>query len=170
DCREYANYFEQYERVICKRISDYSDKILAFESEKNVGFVFSSTSKRLSDKVSQFLSHIIMDKKSRCFLMVTGGKRELGALKQAVHELESRGFRVGKCSSPYLLKKKETDVEKEIADIVKRIHMYDSDIRISDIEECYRQRIRSSKPLRNRIRKETKKYLKYCRREKSGTK
>lgn len=72
-------------------------------------------------EISHIISRMIMNKRGKCFLIVTGGNKEMKALKSAVNHLEKRGYHVLRCCSPYLLEKKNLSVQEGIEKIMKDI-------------------------------------------------
>ena len=41
-CRRYAEFFNEYEEIECKKMSVYQEESIVFESNKRVGFMFES--------------------------------------------------------------------------------------------------------------------------------
>lgn len=72
-------------------------------------------------EISHIICRMIMNKRGKCFLIVTGGNKEMKALKSAVNRLEKRGYHVLRCCSPYLLEKKNLSVQEGIEKIMKDI-------------------------------------------------
>lgn len=144
-CGEYIRYFQKYDNVVCKKASEFREQRIIFELEGAVGFVFSGTKEYVPDPILHVMSKVVMDKKARSFVVVSGGRREYGALRMALTELERRGYRIGYCVTPYLLKYRNMDEEKAVEDIVVHINTEEKQVRLGEVDRIYSQRFRRKK-------------------------
>lgn len=162
-CREYIRCLNQYDNVRCKKASHYGEKMFIYEPEDIVGFIFSSNDGDVPAEISHIISRMIMNKRGKCFLIVTGGKKEMKALKSAVNHLEKRGYHVLRCCSPYLLEKKNLSVQEGIEKIMKDICEAENSQKVSDIEVYMKAEMKKSKSLRKKVWEEITKYVNYLK-------
>ena len=156
-CREYADILSDYDQIFCKPASEYINSPLIYEENSLVGFLFESNKENVPYAIRHIIWRIIMDKKGTYFLAVTGGNRELKAIRCAVEELEVRGYDVSNIYSKYMFEKYHMDIETSAAKIVADLENGEAQYRI------YKQMAAKleKKELRRMLRKELKEYKKY---------
>ena len=147
-CREYIRYLNQYDNVSCKKASLHGEKMFIYEPEDIVGFIFSSDDGEVPSEIIHIISRMIMNKRGKCFLIVTGGKKEMKALKSAVN---------------HLLEKKNLSVQEGIEKIMKGICEAESSQKVSDIEVYMKAEMKKSKSLRKKVWEEITKYVDYLK-------
>lgn len=153
-CREYVEIFEGYEGVLCKPASEYVEYSLIYEENSVVGFVFESDKDNVPYCIRHIFWRIIMSKKGQYFLAVTGGNRELTAIRCAVEDMEVRGYEVSNVYSKYMFEKYRMELELCVGKIVADMENGEAQFRI------YAQAVRgmSRKELRKMLRSELKEY------------
>lgn len=107
---------ELQKRLSDTKIKAFSEKLdmVNYEENKIVGFVFESNLKEIPNKVKWVINHIVMDKKSNIFLIVSGGAGELKAVKSVYDILKSRGYQLENAYTEYLLEKIAPDLESQL--------------------------------------------------------
>ena len=156
-CREYAKLFGQYEGILCKPASEYIGYPLIYEENSAVGFVFESDKDNVPYAVRHIIWRIIMSKKGQYFLAVTGGDRELTAIRCAVEDLEVRGYEVSNVYSKYMFEKYHMELGISAEKIVSDLENGEEQFRI------YAKAAQgmSKKELRKMLRNELKEYKKH---------
>lgn len=163
-CRKYAEIFAGYEYVECKKISECADKNIIFENSERVGFLFESDREMVPYSMKRVIQKIVMNKKGKYFVNVTGGSRELSAAKMAYNDLESRGYKAANIYSQYYFEKCRLNAEqavKQILDNIEKADGFGSAFAGEEVEMNSRQ-------IRKLLRRGLKDYKKY-RKESCGS-
>lgn len=156
-CRKYAEIFEGYDQVICKKLSAYDAGNIVFESNEWVGFLFESDGEQVPYKMNRLFQKIVMSKKGCYFVHVTGGRRELTAARMAYHELESRGYRNANIYSQYYFEKYHLDEQQAVCQMLESIEQEHG--MTSEEEEFKKQKPEmTARQIRKSLRRDLKKY------------
>lgn len=164
-CREYIEIFSEYEGITCKKVTDFGDTPIIFEDNDHVGFLFESTKEKIPSAVRHVIERLIMNKKGRCFVAVTGGRREMAALREANMELAKRGYQVKNVYSQYLFEKSHMDIIKAVEKM-----MEDAENELNNLE-LYKQRVEehTNRQIRKYMRRELRAYKDYRKKNRHKT-
>lgn len=156
-CRRYAEIFAKYEYVECKKISEFVDRNIVFENSERVGFLFESDREKVPYIMKRVIQKIVMNKKGKYFVIVTGGSRELAAAKMAYNDLESRGYKAANIYSQYYFEKCRLNEEQAVKQTLDNIENTDGFGSAFAGEEVRM----NSRQIRKILRKGLKDYKKY---------
>ena len=153
-CRRYAEFFNEYEEIECKKMSVYQEESIVFESNKRVGFLFESEGREVSPVAEKMIKKLVISKSGCYFVFVTGGKRELRAAMEGYNELQNRGYKGANVYSRYYFEKYHMDEGQAVKQIVESIEKEDGIVPVL----ADRDPELSAKDVRKKIRKELKEY------------
>lgn len=156
-CRKCAELFSAYDGVVCRKISECRDEKILYEENERVGFLFESEREKVPAAVLQVIRRLIMNKTGKCFVYVTGGSRELTALKKACLELESRGYHSMNAYSRYFFQKYHMDPKEIVLHILENLEKKDGIVP----ELAARKDTLTTVQMRQALHQEFKQYKKY---------
>ncbi|HJA68123.1 MAG TPA: hypothetical protein H9955_17740 [Candidatus Mediterraneibacter cottocaccae] len=155
-CCDGAARFAAQENVECRKISEYQDKKLIFSTGGRLGFLFESENGKVPYDVSHVIWRVVADKKGDHMIMVTGGQRELAAIRSAQDDMEKRGYHVAHIYIRYILEKYKLREENAVQWIMTDMETGQSG---KDLREKYLNM--PKKELRKSLHRELKAYRKY---------
>jgi hypothetical protein len=155
-CRQYAEELMKYEDVICKKASEYQNKTVIFELDNHVGFLFESENGKIPKAITHVICSTVMGKKETPILIVTGGGREIKAIKSAKDTLNTRGYSIKNIYTKYVFDKYDYNVIAAVRQIMSDVENQKENLLFKD-----KTRGLSSKQLKKHIRMEVKAYKSY---------
>lgn len=160
-CTKYAELFSKYDNVICKKASDFLNRSVIHEENENVGFLFESNMEKVPYAVSHIIWKLIMNKPGNCFVMVTGGSREISALRTARTDLERRGYHVNSIYLQYIFDKYHMDIQEAVEKMMSDFEMgYKNILHYKEKAKNF-----TSKQIKKKLRKELQSYKHYYRKK-----
>ncbi|MBB5265703.1 hypothetical protein HNP82_002854 [Catenibacillus scindens] len=157
-CRDYAAEFAKFDHVECEKASEYVNEQLIYKTGGQIGLVFESENGKVPYSVLHIIWRLIADKRESHMIFVTGGSRELKALKSAKHDMEKRGLYVRNVYSKYILQKQKLQGDAAVRHILDELSQGHENLpQKEDIQNM------NKKERRRRFRKEFKAYRKYMR-------
>ncbi|MCC2256005.1 hypothetical protein LKD70_16560 [Ruminococcus sp. CLA-AA-H200] len=118
-CIRAAEKFGAHENTECRKASEYRDKTLVFAMDAKVGFIFEAENGRVPYVISHIIWRMSADKNREHMLMVTGGRRELKAIRTAEKDMEKRGYHVGSIYTRYILDKYKLTEDESVGLIIE---------------------------------------------------
>lgn len=162
-CRQYIDCFLQHSNILCKAASNFSRQSILFETSPIVGFVCAS-----DQAISHVIETLVMDKKTQCFIIVTGCKKEIKEYKNILARLNTRGYHVTNGYIQYRFDKYQMNIEEAVERILRDIKSAQkSGITLNEQYEYMKQSIKHSKGMRKKVLKEWSSYKKYQRTNKN---
>ena len=158
-CREFAQSLEKYENVECRKASEYKDQGLFFSRNCRTGLVFESQNGKIPDVISQIIWRVVAEKKESHMIYVTGGSRELLALRRAKENIQTRGYTAKYIYTGYILEKCHMDKNSAAEFIMDSLN---NDRENVPAEETANP---SRRAIRKQLWQERKEYRKYKKRK-----
>lgn len=119
-CCRYAKELQKYDRVECRKASDYLNmKSIAGYGSASV-FLFEGGLCRTPYAIRHIIWKILMSRHKVCFVAVIGGRKKERAFRSAARELKMRGYEVSGGCTEYL----PSFTEEEVRQSAERI-LYD---------------------------------------------
>lgn len=157
-CSKCADSFAEHENVECRKMSDYADKTLVFATGARIGLIFESENGKLPYAASHIIWRAVADKNADHMILVTGGQRELNAIRTARDDMEKRGYHVAHIYIRYILEKYKLREENAVNWILDDMETGQSG---KDLQNKYKDM--SKKELAKSLRRERKAYRNYQR-------
>lgn len=155
-CCRCAEKLAQYDHVECRKASDYREKSLIFATGAKIGLLFESENGRVPYGISHIIWRMTADKKKEHMILVTGGSRELKAIRTARRDMEKRGYNVRDIYTRYMLEKNRLSEEDAIEWVINDVETGETGTQIKT-----RFRNLSKKELRKELRREIKAYRRF---------
>lgn len=159
-CCDYVSEFAKHENVEVRKASEHRDKSMIFATGASIGLVFESKNGKIPYEISHVIWRLIADKKESHMILVTGGSRELKAIRSAKNEMGQRGYQVKNVYSKYTLQKRKLEGPAAVEDILEDLtegkeHIFPKE----------RFQHMTKKERRRHLRHELKSYRKYVKDE-----
>lgn len=120
-CCRYVKEFQKYEKVECRKASEYLNRKSIFGYGSASVFLFEGGLRQIPYAIRHIIWKILMNRQTVCFVTVIGGRKREKAFRLAAEELKMRGYRVsGGCIS-YLPSFTEEEVKESAARILCHI-------------------------------------------------
>lgn len=162
-CCRWAERFQEHENVECRKTSDYAENRLIFATGAKIGLVFESENGKVPYSVSHIIWRMTADKKEDHMILVTGGRRELKAIRTAETDMEKRGYNVKNIYIRYMLDKYKVKEQEAVSWIL-------DDMETGQAKDNVKKKYSSipRKELRKALRREFREYRKYQRDHRKG--
>ena len=155
-CCRWIGRFEGHEDVECRKASDYAEKRLIFATGAKVGLIFESQNGKVPYAVSHIIWRMTADKKEKHMILVTGGRRELKAIRAAETDMEKRGYSIENIYIRYILDKYKVKEEEAVEWILDDLETGQAK---DDAKKKYSNMPR--RELKKVLRREFREYRKY---------
>ena len=162
NCCGCARQFAEQENVECRKISDYLDKKLIFATGARLGFVFESENGKVPYGVSHIVWRVVADKNGDHMILVTGGRRELAAIRTIRDDMEKRGYHASHIYIRYILEKYKLREEDAVKWMLNDMETGQSR---KDLQNKYKDM--TKKELARSLRREFRAYKKYQKNQKT---
>lgn len=157
-CCRWISRFEGHDNVECRKASDYAEKRLIFATGAKIGLVFESENGKVPYAVSHIIWRMTADKKEEHMILVTGGRRELKAIRAAEADMEKRGYYIGNIYIRYMLDKYKVKEEEAVEWILNDMETGQAK---DNVKKKYTNMPR--RELKKALRSEFREYRKYQR-------
>ncbi|MFR9145322.1 MAG: hypothetical protein ACLVJ4_01695 [Mediterraneibacter sp.] len=155
-CCRIAAEWEKAENVECRKASEYLDKTFVFATNARIGLVSESENGKIPYIISHIIWRLVGDKNGQHMILVSGGRRELKAIRTAINDMAKRGYHVRYIYTRYMLEKYKIKEEDAVHWILN--DMETEQLR-NDIKEKYENM--SRKERMKELRHELRSYRKY---------
>lgn len=130
---------------------------LIFTENNSIGFIFQSSHGKLPEEIKYITSHLVVNKKSYLFALITGGSRELTALKALSDKLKTRGMHLSSAYTEYMLNKFSSDSVRQMEKIA--LDLEASKETLKEIKQSHEQLSRNE--FRKLAKSQLKDYIRF---------
>lgn len=120
-CRRYVKEFQKYNKVECKKASEFLGAKCIVGYGSAAVFLFEGGLRQTPYAIRHIIWKILMNKRQICFVTVIGGRKRNKAFHFAAEELKMRGYKVSGGCIGYLPSFTEDEVRQSAALIVHNV-------------------------------------------------